>query len=137
MFPPLCHVIVVKVEDRMLPQLPLSKIVWSGQSILLCTLGAPSGTWRKSPVISTRRLSSEKRGEMSMLRRFRNLWIPCVATIVLGCFNDAVAQVRYQVTDLGTLKDGLFGCTMGLNNHGWTETQYGELNALGQLVNGR
>ncbi len=60
---------------------------------------------------------------MNTLRRLRNLWIPCVTTIVLGCFSDAVAQVRYQVTDLGTLHDGFFGCTMGLNNHGWTETQ--------------
>src|SRR6266478_1683646 len=74
---------------------------------------------------------------MNTLRRLRNLWIPCVTTIVLGCFSDAVAQVRYQVTDLGTLHDGFFGCTMGLNNHGWTETQYGELDALGNLVKGQ
>ena len=74
---------------------------------------------------------------MNTLRWLRNFWIPCVATIVLGCFSDAVAQVKYEVTDLGTLHDGFFGCTMGLNNHGWTETQYGELNALGQLVKGR
>jgi probable HAF family extracellular repeat protein len=74
---------------------------------------------------------------MNTLRRLRNLWIPCVTTIVLGCFSDAVAQVRYQVTDLGTLHDGYFGCTMGLNNHGWTETQYGELDASGKLEKGR
>ena len=30
-----------------------------------------------------------------------------------------------------------FGCTMGLNNHGWTETQYGYLDASGKLVKGR
>ena len=72
-----------------------------------------------------------------MLRRLRNLWMPCVATLVLGCLSDAVGQVRYQVTDLGTLHDGFFGCTMGLNNHGWTETQYGELDASGNLVKGR
>jgi probable HAF family extracellular repeat protein len=74
---------------------------------------------------------------MNTLRRLRNLWIPCVMTIVLGCFSDAVAQVRYQVEDLGTLQDGFFGCTMGVNNHGWTETQYGLLNASGGLEKGR
>ena len=73
---------------------------------------------------------------MSALRRLRNFWIPCVTTIVLGCFSDAVAQVRYQVEDLGTLQDGFFGCTMGVNNHGWTETQYGLLEA-GKLLKGR
>ena len=74
---------------------------------------------------------------MNTLKQLWKFWIPCVTTIVLGCFSDAAAQVRYQVADLGTLHDGFFGCTMGLNNHGWTETQYGELNALGQLVKGR
>jgi probable HAF family extracellular repeat protein len=73
---------------------------------------------------------------MNTLRRLRNLWIPWVATIVLGCFSDAVAQVRYHVEDLGTLEDGFFGCTMGVNNHGWTETQYGLLEA-GKLLKGR
>ncbi|MCU1307583.1 MAG: hypothetical protein JWN45_2278 [Acidobacteriaceae bacterium] len=73
---------------------------------------------------------------MNTLRRLRNLWIPCVTTIVLGCFSDAVAQVRYHVEDLGTLEDGFFGCTMGVNNHGWTETQYGLLEA-GKLLKGR
>jgi len=73
---------------------------------------------------------------MRTLRVLRNLWIPWVATIVLGCFSDAVAQVRYHVEDLGTLEDGFFGCTMGVNNHGWTETQYGLLEA-GKLLKGR
>jgi probable HAF family extracellular repeat protein len=73
---------------------------------------------------------------MNTLRRLRSLWIPCVATIVLGCFSDAVAQVRYHVEDLGTLEDGFFGCTMGVNNHGWTETQYGLLEG-GKLLKGR
>jgi probable HAF family extracellular repeat protein len=73
---------------------------------------------------------------MNTLRRLRNFWIPGVATIVLGCFSDAVAQVRYHVEDLGTLEDGFFGCTMGVNNHGWTETQYGLLEA-GKLLKGR
>jgi probable HAF family extracellular repeat protein len=62
--------------------------------------------------------------------------MPLVAMIVLGCFSDAVAQVRYHVEDLGTLHDGFFGCTMGVNKHGWTETQYGLLEA-GKLVKGR
>jgi hypothetical protein len=56
--------------------------------------------------------------------------------IVLACFSDSVAQTSYKVTDLGTLHDGYFGCTMGLNNHGWTETQYGLLES-GKLVKGR
>jgi len=66
----------------------------------------------------------------------RNFWILSVATIVLAGFSDVVAQASYQVTDLGTLHDGYFGCTMGLNNHGWTETQYGLLES-GKLVKGR
>ena len=70
------------------------------------------------------------------LRHLRNFWILSVATIVLAGFSDAVAQASYQVTDLGTLHDGYFGCTMGLNNHGWTETQYGLLES-GKLVKGR
>src|SRR5258708_4492047 len=74
---------------------------------------------------------------MLKLRRLRNFWILSVTTIVLACFSDAVAQVRDQVTDLGTLHNGYFGCTMGLNNHGWTETQYGLLDASGKLVKGR
>ena len=73
---------------------------------------------------------------MRTLRVLRNLWIPWVATIVLGCFSNAIAQVRYHVEDLGTLDDGFFGCTMGVNNHGWTETQYGLLES-GKLVKGR
>lgn len=73
---------------------------------------------------------------MRTLRVLRNLCIPWVATVVLGCFSNAVAQVRYHVEDLGTLEDGFFGCTMGVNNHGLTETQYGLLEA-GKLVKGR
>ena len=74
---------------------------------------------------------------MSALRRLRNFWILWVTTVVLACFSNAVAQTSYRVTDLGTLHDGYFGCTMGINNHGWTETQYGVLNASGKLVKGR
>jgi probable HAF family extracellular repeat protein len=62
---------------------------------------------------------------MNTLRRLRNLWIPCVTTIVLGCFSDAVAQVRYQVTDLGTLNNDNFSCAMAVNSLGWTEIQDG------------
>jgi len=57
--------------------------------------------------------------------------------MVLACFSNAVAQVSYKVTDLGVLHKGYFGCAMGLNNHGWTETQYGELGPSGNLVKGR
>src|SRR6266478_8002306 len=71
-----------------------------------------------------------KREDMNTRRQLWKFWIPCVTMIVLGCFSDAVAQVRYQVTDLGTLNGDNFSCAMGLNNHGWTETQYGELDAL-------
>jgi probable HAF family extracellular repeat protein len=73
---------------------------------------------------------------MNTLRQLRNFWILGITTVVLACFSDAVAQASYQVTDLGTLHDGYFGCTMGLNNHGWTETQYGLLES-GKLVKGR
>jgi probable HAF family extracellular repeat protein len=62
---------------------------------------------------------------MNTLRQLWKFWIPCVTTIVLGCFSDAVAQVRYQVTDLGTLNDDNFSCAMAVNNHGWTEIQDG------------
>ena len=73
---------------------------------------------------------------MSSRKWLRNFWIAWVMTIVLGGFSDAVAQVRYHVEDLGTLEEGFFGCTMGVNNHGLTETQYGLLEA-GKLVKGR
>src|SRR5690349_22148765 len=108
------HVFVAHVDHRMLLQLPLSKNMWSRQSMLLCTVGAPSGTWLKSPVISTRRLSSEKRGEMSMLRRLGSFSILWFAVIVLASSSDAVAQVRYKITDLGvnTSKDN-FSMAMG------------------------
>ena len=73
---------------------------------------------------------------MSARKWLRNFSIAWVATIVLGGFSDAVAQVRYHVEDLGTLEEGFFGCTMGVNNHGLTQTQYGLLEA-GKLVKGR
>ena len=74
---------------------------------------------------------------MNTLRSLRSLWMPSLATVALLCVSDAVAQTSYQVIDLGTLQPGFFGCTMGVNNHGWTETQYGLLDAAGGLVKGR
>jgi probable HAF family extracellular repeat protein len=64
---------------------------------------------------------------MSTLRQLRNFWIPWVTTIILACFSDAVAQARYEVTDLGSLHNWNLGCAMSLNNHGWTETMAGVL----------
>ena len=62
----------------------------------------------------------------------RQLWkfcIPCFATIVLGCFSDAAAQVRYKIIDLGvnTSQDN-FSMAMGLNNQGWAENMDGFVN---------
>jgi probable HAF family extracellular repeat protein len=79
---------------------------------------------------------------MRTLRQLGNFWIVWVATIVLACFGDAVAQVSYKVTDLGTMNNGNLGCAMNLNNHGWTEVMYGTLAAFsdslfGTLVQGR
>ena len=39
----------------------------------------------------------------------------------------AAAQTSYRVTDLGALHDGVFGCAMGLNNRGWTESSSPDL----------
>jgi probable HAF family extracellular repeat protein len=66
---------------------------------------------------------------MNTLRRLRKFWIPAVATIVLGCFSDARAQIRYKITDLGTnnSKDN-FSMAMGLNNQGWAENMDGSVN---------
>jgi probable HAF family extracellular repeat protein len=66
---------------------------------------------------------------MSGLRRLRNLWIPGVATIVLGSFSNALAQQSYKITDLGinNSKDN-FSMAMGLNNQGWAENMDGTVN---------
>src|SRR5215470_6183962 len=66
---------------------------------------------------------------MSTFRQLRSFWIPCVATIVLACLGNAVAQTSYKITDLGTNnnKDN-FSMAMGLNNHGWTENMDGFVN---------
>lgn len=79
---------------------------------------------------------------MNTLRQLRNLWIPWVATIVLACFSDAGAQASYQVTDLGSLRNGNAGCAMAVNNQGWTEIMDGNVepgqqdNLFGKLLNG-
>jgi len=66
---------------------------------------------------------------MSTLRRLRSFWTPWVATILLACFSDAVAQVSYKITDLGTNHSGdNFSMAMGLNNHGWAENMDGFVN---------
>jgi hypothetical protein len=41
---------------------------------------------------------------MNTLRQLRNIWTPCVTTIVLACSINAVAQQRYKITDLGMNK---------------------------------
>jgi probable HAF family extracellular repeat protein len=46
----------------------------------------------------------------------------------------AAAQTGYRVTDLGALHDGVFGCAMGLNNRGWTESMDGYLDVKGNFV---
>ena len=66
---------------------------------------------------------------MSTLGKLRNFWIPLVATIILACFSDAVAQVSYKMTDLGTDRSNEnFSMAMGLNNHGWAENMDGFVN---------
>ena len=66
---------------------------------------------------------------MSTLRQLRNFWIPWAATMVLACFSDAVAQVSYKITDLGTnYSNDNFSMAMGLNNQGWAENMDGFVN---------
>ncbi|MGA7080156.1 MAG: hypothetical protein WBQ43_01010 [Terriglobales bacterium] len=57
---------------------------------------------------------------MRTLRQLRNFWILGVATMVLFCFNNAVAQTHYKVEDLGVQNPDNLGMPMGLNNYGWT-----------------
>ena len=63
---------------------------------------------------------------MNTLRQLRNFWILWVATIVLACSSNALAQTSYKIADQGTLGDDNFGMVMGLNNQGWTENMDGE-----------
>jgi hypothetical protein len=66
---------------------------------------------------------------MITFRQLRNFWIACVTMIVLACFSDAVAQVSYKITDLGTNhSNDNFSMAMGLNNQGWTENMDGFVN---------
>jgi probable HAF family extracellular repeat protein len=63
---------------------------------------------------------------MSAIRYLRNSWILLITTMILGCFSDAGAQVRYRVTDLGTQGNDNLGCAMSVNNQGWTEIMAGQ-----------
>ncbi|HEX3822167.1 MAG TPA: hypothetical protein VHW45_17685 [Candidatus Sulfotelmatobacter sp.] len=79
---------------------------------------------------------------MNTLRQLRKFWI-LVATIVLVCFSNAVAQAGYRVTDLGAERKDNLGCAMSLNDQGWTEIMAGSLppgqqdSIFGQLLSGR
>jgi probable HAF family extracellular repeat protein len=79
---------------------------------------------------------------MSTLRQFQNFPLPWVATIVLACAGGAVAQLRYEVTDLGTLGTDNMSCAMTLNNRGRAAIQDGnalpgQQDQITQLLNGR
>jgi probable HAF family extracellular repeat protein len=80
---------------------------------------------------------------MSALRPLRNFWILWVTTIVVTCFSNAVAQMSYRVTDLGTEGKDNLGCAMSVNDQGWTEIMAGNVEAgeqdsiFGTLLNGR
>ena len=70
---------------------------------------------------------------MRKTKRSWRSWILGVTAIALTCFSPAVAQTTYRVTDLGALHDGVFGCAMGLNNKGWTESMDGFLDGSGNF----
>ncbi len=80
---------------------------------------------------------------MNTLKHARNLWLPLLTTMALVCFGDAVAHVRYSVTDLGSEGNDDLGCAMSLNDQGWTEIMAGMLAPSqvdftgGQLLSGR
>jgi probable HAF family extracellular repeat protein len=77
-------------------------------------------------------IAISKGGNMAITKSL-TLWKLSVAVIALICLNTAVAQTNYRVTDLGALHDGVFGCAMGLNNKGWTESMDGFLNSAGNF----
>ena len=89
------------------------------------------------------RISPTKTGDMSALKRLRNLWIRWITTIVLACFSEAAAQASYKVTDLGTEGNDNQGCALSLNNQGCAEIMAGNVggagpnSVLGKLLNGR
>jgi len=65
---------------------------------------------------------------MRMIKQLRSFWILWVATIVVACSSDAVAQKSYKVFDLGVNKStDNFNMVMGLNNQGWAENMDGVL----------
>src|SRR6516162_9707608 len=70
---------------------------------------------------------------MKAIEELWTLWKLALAAFVLMCSNTVVAQTSYQVTDTGALHDGIFGCAMGLNNRGWTESMDGYLDASGNF----
>ena len=80
---------------------------------------------------------------MSAVRRLRNFWILWITTMVLACLSNAVAQVKYRVTDLGTEGNDNGGCAMSVNNEGWTEIMAGNTppgqqdSIFAPLLNGR
>src|SRR6202167_3818488 len=73
------------------------------------------------PLSAALRLFRRKKRDMNTLRHLRNFWILGVATMVLACFSNAVAQASYKVQDLGVQHPDDLGMAMGLNNYGWTE----------------
>src|SRR5579859_2635494 len=78
--------------------------------------------------------SRSEGGNMRAIRKWRAFSKLAVAAIVIACFNSAVAQTSYRVTDLGALNNGVLGCAMGLNNQGWTESMDGYFDASGNFV---
>lgn len=66
---------------------------------------------------------------MSMIKQLRSFWTLWVATIVLACSSDAVAQQSYRITDMGlNHSTDNFSMVMGLNNEGWAENMDGVVN---------
>lgn len=55
---------------------------------------------------------------VSIRRNFRSAFGLAIVVLLVHA---AIAQTRYRIDDLGTLRGGVFGCAMGLNNKGWTE----------------
>src|SRR6202167_2368252 len=72
------------------------------------------------PLSAALRLYRRKRRDMITLKQLRKFWILGVATMVLACFSNAVAQASYKVQDLGVQRPDDLGMAMGLNNYGWT-----------------
>jgi probable HAF family extracellular repeat protein len=80
---------------------------------------------------------------MRTLRLLGSFWVLSVATSFLACSSEALAaQIKYEVTDLGTLGNDPTSCAMTLNDRGWVATQdyntkTGRPDGLTQLLNGR